>query len=49
MAWLGVELDEQANRAHETIISSHRSRVLCLRVPTDEETMIAQHTQELMS
>jgi acetate kinase len=48
MAWLGVELDEQANRNHETIISTRRSRVLCLRVPTDEETMIAQHTQKLM-
>ena len=49
MGWLGVELDEQANRAHETIISTRRSRVLCLRVPTDEETMIAQHTQRLLA
>lgn len=49
MAWLGVELDEEANRRHDTIISTRRSRVLCLRVPTDEETMIAQHTQRLMS
>ena len=48
MAWLGVELDEQANEQHQTIISSRRSRVLCLRVPTDEETMIAQHTAKLM-
>lgn len=47
MAWLGVELDEQANEQHQTIISSRRSRVLCLRVPTDEETMIAQHTAKL--
>jgi acetate kinase len=49
MAWLGVELDETANREHDTIISSRRSRVLCLRVPTDEETMIAQHTQSVLS
>ena len=49
MAWIGVELDEQANRSHETIISTRRSRVLCLRVPTDEETMIAKHTQKWMS
>lgn len=47
MAWLGVELDEQANEQHQTIISSRRSRVLCLRVPTDEETMIARHTAKL--
>jgi acetate kinase len=49
MAWLGVEMDEEANRRHDTIISTRRSRVLCLRVPTDEETMIAQHTQKLMA
>lgn len=49
MAWLGVELDAEANSLQETIISTRRSRVLCLRVPTDEETMIAQHTQRLMS
>lgn len=49
MAWLGVELDDEANRRHDTIISTRRSRVLCLRVPTDEETMIAQHTQRLMA
>ncbi len=48
MAWLGVEMDEQANRRHDTIISTRRSRVLCLRVSTDEETMIAQHTKRLM-
>ena len=47
MAWLGVELDDEANQRHETIISTHRSRVLCLRVPTDEESMIAQHTRRL--
>lgn len=47
MAWLGVELDEQANEQQQTIISSRRSRVLCLRVPTDEETMIARHTAKL--
>jgi acetate kinase len=48
MAWLGVEIDEQANRNHETIISTRRSRVLCLRVATDEELMIAQHTKDLL-
>lgn len=49
MAWLGVELDEQANCDNQTIISSRRSRVLCLCVPTNEELMIVQHTQTLLA
>ncbi|SPB13763.1 acetate kinase [Caballeronia novacaledonica] len=44
MAWIGVEIDEARNRANETIISSGLSRVLALRVCTDEECMIARHT-----
>jgi len=47
MAWLGIELDEARNRDGETVISSSRSRVLCLRIPTDEEGMIARHTLEI--
>jgi acetate kinase len=49
MQWLGVRLDEQANREHKTIISTSESRVLCLRVPTNEEAMIAQHTADLIN
>lgn len=49
MAWLGVELDEEANLGNETIISSRRSRVLCLRVPTNEEQMIVQHTRSALN
>jgi len=44
MAWIGVEIDETRNHANERVISSHLSRVLALRVPTDEEGMIARHT-----
>jgi acetate kinase len=43
-AWLGVRLDEEANAAHVGLISAPQSK-LCVRVvPTDEEKMIAQHT-----
>jgi len=49
MAWLGIELDELANRQGQTILSTARSRVLCLRIPTNEEKMIARHTQALLS
>jgi acetate kinase len=44
MAWIGVEIDEARNNNNETVISSGLSRVLALRVPTDEEGMIARHT-----
>lgn len=43
-AWLGLELDEDQNRAGETIISSYRSRVRVFIIRTNEELMIARHT-----
>jgi acetate kinase len=45
--WLGVELDEAKNAAGHTVISTEYSSVLCLRIPTDEEGMIASHTLAL--
>lgn len=48
LAWLGVELDTTANRSASTLISSARSRVLCLRIPTNEELMIARHVQAII-
>jgi acetate kinase len=44
MAWIGVDVDETRNSRNEIVISSNLSRVLALRVPTDEEGMIARHT-----
>ena len=43
-AWLGIELDERANRAGGPRISTARSKVAVLAIPTDEELMIARHT-----
>lgn len=43
-AWLGVELDEAANRAGETRISTASSDVEVLVIATNEELMIARHT-----
>jgi acetate kinase len=48
LSWLGVELDVEANRSGETVLSSAHSRVLCLQIPTNEEAMIARHTQALV-
>jgi acetate kinase len=43
-AWLGVRLDETANRAGGPRISAADSRVAVWVIPTDEERMIAEHT-----
>jgi acetate kinase len=43
-AWLGVRLDETANRAGGPRISATDSPVSVWVIPTDEERMIAEHT-----
>jgi acetate kinase len=43
-AWLGVELDGDANAHHGPLISRPRSRVSTWVIPTNEELMIARHT-----
>jgi acetate kinase len=48
-AWLGVELDEAANSAGSTRISALESRVSAWVIPTNEELMIARHTQQVLS
>ena len=50
-AWLGVELDAAANEAPARgprCISTPASRVAVWVIPTNEELMIAQHTQALL-
>jgi acetate kinase len=42
--WLGLELDEAANRAGGPKISTAASKVAVYAIPTDEEQMIARHT-----
>ena len=48
LAWLGAEIDPEANTAGEGRISTPSSRVALLVVPTDEELMIARHTLALV-
>ena len=48
VAWLGVQLDEPANRAGGPRISLAGSAVSAWVVPTDENLMIAQHTLRLI-
>jgi acetate kinase len=44
VAWLGVELDADANAGHGPRISRAGSRVSAWVIPTNEELMIARHT-----
>ena len=46
--WLGVEVDDAGNERGGPRISTARSRVAAWVIPTDEELMIAQHTQRLL-
>ena len=48
-AWLGVELDEPANRGGGPRISTRASRVSAWAIPTNEELMIARHTLRLIA
>ena len=47
-AWLGIDLDEDANRGQGPRISRASSRVSAWVVPTNEELMIARHTGRLL-
>jgi len=46
-AWLGVELDDAATGPHAATIVTPSSRAAVLRVPTDEERMIARHAADV--
>ncbi|MGH8765268.1 MAG: acetate/propionate family kinase, partial [Burkholderiales bacterium] len=48
-AWLGLELDDQANSTGGPRISAAGSRVAAWAIPTNEELMIAQHTARLIA
>ena len=48
-AWLGIELDKEANARDAERISTTGSRVDVLVLPTNEEWMIARHTAELIA
>jgi acetate kinase len=47
-AWLGIELDDMANHAGGPRLSKANSKVSAWVIPTNEELMIAWHTQALL-
>ncbi len=48
-AWLGIDLDNEANTAGATMISKPRSDVNVLVIPTDEEATIVRATKRLIN
>jgi acetate kinase len=47
LTWLGLELEEAANEANAPLISTPKSRIEVRVIPTNEEAMIARHTQRI--
>ena len=47
-AWLGIQLNPEANARHDVVISAPQSSVDVLVIPTNEEWMIAHHAQTLL-
>jgi acetate kinase len=47
-AWLGIELDADANNAGRSRISKTGSRISAWVIPTNEELIIARHTGQLL-
>jgi acetate kinase len=48
-AWLGIELDREANAAKSSCISRKASAVSAWMIATNEELMIARHTGRLLA
>ncbi len=44
LEWLGAQLNHASNQAGNTLLNTAGSRVAILRVPADEEAVIARHT-----
>jgi acetate kinase len=49
LSWLGAAIDDAANARGDRRISSADSRIAVLVIPTDEEAMIARHTQAVLT
>jgi acetate kinase len=48
LAWLGMDVDPDANEADAALISTPGSRIKVRVMPTDEEAMIARQTMEVL-
>lgn len=48
LGWLGVEIDQEQNKANASVISTATSCVSVFVVRTDEEAMLAEHVMEII-
>jgi acetate kinase len=48
LGFLGIELDEERNKKREQVISTDASLVKVLRIPTNEELVIALDTSDIV-
>lgn len=48
MKYLGIELDDLKNENNETVISRESSKVTVMRIPTNEELVIAMDTNRIV-
>jgi acetate kinase len=48
LEFIGVRLDAAANTSHAPVISAAGSDVTVRVIPTNEELMIARHTQRVL-
>ena len=49
LAWLGLEIDAEANSRHAETVHSASSRIAALVIPTDEEQVIADEALALFN
>jgi len=49
LEFFGLTLDEQRNKANEEIISNNSSTITVMRIPTNEELVIAMDTDKIVS
>ncbi len=48
LEFLGIEIDDERNKNREVIISTSSSKVKVMRIPTNEELVIAMDTSEIV-
>ena len=46
--WIGLDVDDERNGRNETIVSTNASGAKIFVIKTDEEAMIARHTEDLI-
>ena len=49
LGWIGAQLDRASNQSGNTVLNSNGSRVSILRVPADEEAVIARHAASALT